>query len=65
MGGTGSRVGRYHPDKKLGEIYRVLKSHALAVRHTHFDRFTRAHATLCISHAEKAMPTKLSWLKAF
>ena len=36
--------------------YRALKSHALGVRHTHFNPFTRSHATPCISHAKKFTP---------
>ena len=32
---------------------RALKSHALGVRHTHFNPFTRSHAKPCISHAKK------------
>ena len=37
------------------DILRALKSHALTVRHTHFNQFTRSHATPDISHAEKVI----------
>ena len=36
------------PDDKQ----RAANSHASAVRHKHFNQFTRSHATPCISHAD-------------
>jgi len=41
----------------LSSSSRVLKSHAMAVRHTQFNQFTHSHVTPYISHAEKAMPS--------
>ena len=38
-------------------LHRAGNSHTLAVKHTHFNQFTRSQATPCISHAEKATPT--------